>query len=105
MRKGVIWALVGVNLTLLVLIVGSKLHLPQAVAQSLGLAGNYLMVSGGVLGTTSDAVYVVDLGNRELLALHMERSSKMIEVRGRRDLARDLGAPSSGDTSRRSRRR
>jgi len=90
MRKVLMIGLVGVNVVLLIAVIGRVFVPSQAFGQVMGLSGNFLMVAGGILGTHADVVYVVDLESRELLAMQYERSSGEIKIRGRRDLTRDL---------------
>ena len=91
MRKVLLVALITLNVVLGATVAAKLLQPREARAQPLGLSGNYLMVAGSIMGTTSDAVYVVDLTNRELLAMVYGRSSRDVEIKGRRSLARDLG--------------
>lgn len=93
MRRIVLIGLIGVNVVLAGAVLGSVFQIPHAMAQAMGLSGNFLMVAGGVLGTNADVVYVVDLSDRELVALQYNRSSGAVEIKGRRNLDRDLAQP------------
>ncbi len=61
-----------------------------AFAQPIGLSGNYIMVSGAILGKHADAVYIIDLENRKLHALYYDRADREITYHGSRDLVKDL---------------
>jgi hypothetical protein len=88
-KKALIVLLVGVNLllgTTLVLLSGRP---KTALAQAAPLAANYLMVSG-VIQKDHDALYVIDLGNRELHVFEVDRTTRRVTHRDRRDLLRDF---------------
>jgi len=90
MRNLLLSGLIVVNLILIVAVAGSVFHLPQAKAQVMGLAGNFMMVSGSVTGFPNDVVYIVNLETRQLSALTYDRDLSQI---GARDLNRDLSVP------------
>jgi len=94
MRKLLLVVLVGVNLVLAAALIAKLLKLPAARAQPMGQSGNFLMVSGDIMGTNADAVYVVDLERRQLHALTYNRSKRQVSHVGARDLARDLALAS-----------
>lgn len=102
MRNVVLICLVLINLSLAGMVVFKVFDVPKAAAQPIGLAGNYMMVSGSVLGKKSDVVYIIDLGKRKLHALHYDRSKQRIVHSGTRDLVRDLA---KGKVTVRTRRR
>jgi len=104
MRRVLLVSLIVVNLVLVVTLIGTVFHPHDAFGQAIGLSGNFLTVAGGVLGTHADVVYVIDLANRELFTLQYNRSSEKIEMKGQRDLERDL-AVTAGKTSTESKRR
>jgi hypothetical protein len=54
--------------------------------------GDYTMVSGRVTGGSSNAVYVVDANNQELLSLLWNQSGRGLDVIGYRDLHADATA-------------
>lgn len=88
-KRAILTLLVGLNLALaaaLILMTGQP---RVAYAQAAPLASNYLMVSG-VIQQSHDALYVIDLGNRELHCFEVDRTSRRITHRGRRDLVRDF---------------
>ncbi len=103
MRNFVLICLVLINLSLAGIVVLKVFDVPKASAQSIGLAGNYIMVSGAVLGRKADVVYIIDLAKRKLHALQYERSKQTITHKGTRDLVRDLAG--GGVTIRTRRRR
>jgi len=106
MKKLMVFTLIVVNVALLIGLATRFAKPREAQAQPLGLSGNYLMVAGNVLGTTEDAVYLLDLGSRQLYALLYDKTRKDILVAGPRDLLRDLGyapAPAGGRGVRRAR--
>lgn len=51
--------------------------------------GDYTVVSGRYQGGTSNAVYILDAANQELMALSWDRSRNELEVIGHRKLADD----------------
>lgn len=81
-------ALVAVNLLLLAHLAG-VLELPTAEAQNGRARGKYLAVSGGVAGSESDAVWIVDTVNREMVTLTWDPNRKEILGIGYRDLDAD----------------
>ncbi len=90
MRNYLLTGLIIVNVILACLVGVSLFHTPVAKAQPIGLAGNFLMVNGNVLGLPNDVVYVVDLTNRQLSALYYDRNIQDVALIGQRDLVRDL---------------
>lgn len=96
MRKHLITGLIVLNVILAVAVLLTFLNVPQAKAQPMGLSGNFLMVSGAILGSTADVVYLVDLEHRQLQAIYYDRASDRVSSVGARDLIRDLaGTPDS----------
>ena len=80
--------LVCVNVLLLAMILGAAL--PQARAQSVRGANNYLLMTGQI-EKDYDVVYVMDLASRRLAAWQFNRSNKkLVRFRGGRDLAKDF---------------
>jgi len=91
MRKYLIAGLIVLNVVLAVALTASIVHIPQAQAQPMGLSGNFLMVSGSILGSKADIVYMIDLENRQLVSMYYDRSQGQVSWVGSRDLVRDLG--------------
>jgi hypothetical protein len=96
MRKHLITGLIVLNVILAIAVTLTFFNIPQAKAQPMGLSGNFLMVSGAILGSTADIVYLIDLENRQLQAIYYDRASDRVTSVGARDLIRDLaGTPES----------
>ena len=64
---------------------------PDAEAQN-RRSGEYLLVSGGVKGTTTDAVYIIDVLNDEMLVVQYDPNSTTLTGVGYRDLERDAAS-------------
>lgn len=64
---------------------------PSADAQNRA-RGKYIMAAGGVKGVQSNAVYVVDEVNQELMAITYNHNTKRLEGIGYRNLAYDAQA-------------
>ena len=77
--------------TLLLAILAAVTFGPSADAQSRA-RGKYTMVAGGVNGSTSSAVYIIDVINQELMALAYNQNTKRLEGNGYRNLAIDANA-------------
>ena len=90
MRNVIMVSLIIVNVVLAGILVFRILDIPQAKAQPIGMSGNYLMVSGAILGRNADAVYIVDLDKRKLHALFYDRARRTISHQGTKDLVKDL---------------
>lgn len=56
------------------------------------LRGQFLMVSGKLQGSPTNAVYIVDTANQELLSLKWDRTGQRLQGLGWRDMAKDGGA-------------
>lgn len=83
MKKALIVTLVCINaLLLLALVFGPGTSTAEAQVQRGG--ADYIMVTGQI-GTSTDAVYIVDLGKRRLLGLKYDKTNKqLLPIRGRR---------------------
>ncbi|MCK6455450.1 MAG: hypothetical protein L6Q92_02810 [Phycisphaerae bacterium] len=90
-KRALIVLLVGINLILAATLILMAGRPAAALAQGAPLASNYLMVSG-VVQQSHDALYVIDLSNRELHCFGVDRTTKKIMHRGSRDLLRDFRA-------------
>ncbi len=53
--------------------------------------GKYAMVTGGVTGSLSSVVYIVDTANQELIALSFDPSAKRLKGVGYRNIESDAG--------------
>ncbi len=62
---------------------------PGAAAPAPRPRGEYTVVSGRYQGGTTNAIYVLDAANQELIALSWDRSRNEIEVIGHRKLSDD----------------
>jgi len=91
MKKALIAALLCLNVGLLLaLVLGAGV--PTAEAQVAGGGRDYIMVTGH-LSKDRDAVFILDLSSRRLVALKMSpevNNPKLLSFRGR-DLRRDFG--------------
>jgi hypothetical protein len=65
---------------------------PGAAAQPRAkrLAGQYVMLDGKIQGSQEAAVYVFDSANFELIALRWDRSRRVLNTLGYRDVADDV---------------
>jgi hypothetical protein len=81
-------ALLAVNAALLVLL-AVVTFAPTADAQ-VRPRGKYVLVAGGVSGSVSSAVYIMDTVNQELIAINYEYSTKRLKGVGHRNVAADI---------------
>jgi len=58
--------------------------------------GDYTMIGGRIQGSSTNAIYVVDAANSELVALKWSQGQKRFEGVGYRDLNRDARNTSNG---------
>lgn len=65
---------------------------PQTPAAARG-RGQYTMVEGALAGRSEAAVYIIDAGNMEVLALKYDLGRREMLHIGLRDLAADTGRP------------
>ncbi|MBT8487114.1 MAG: hypothetical protein HKO59_02860 [Phycisphaerales bacterium] len=79
----------------LLLLLGIVSFSPPADAQY-RVRGKYMMAAGGINGSISDAVYILDTTNRELIALTYEPSTKELIGIGYRNLVSDTANVRSG---------
>lgn len=77
--------------TLLLAILAAVTFGPSADAQSRA-RGHYTMVAGGVNGSTSSAVYIIDVINQEMMAVVYNQNTKRLDSIGYRNLAYDATA-------------
>lgn len=87
-RNLLLSALICVNVVLLAALAVLAYTPPPANAQ-VGLAGNYLVVTGEVQDEF-DAMYVLNPRSRMLYALTYNRGTRRLDLGGYRDLSRDL---------------
>ena len=80
----------------LLLVLAAVTFAPLAGAQG-RQRGQYTMVAGGVNNLESDAVYVVDVINQEMIAFAFNPNSKALDGIGYRNLAVDAGTRRRGN--------
>ncbi|MEM7628770.1 MAG: hypothetical protein AAF995_09155 [Planctomycetota bacterium] len=84
--------LLGVNVLLLGAL-GWVVVEPMALGQNSARArGSYTLVGGEIPGGTSNAIYVLDATNGEMIALRWDQSRNALVGVGYRDLASDTQA-------------
>lgn len=81
--------LVCLNMVLLTGMILASYSPPAANAQTVGLAGNYLMVAGEIQDGY-DAMYLIDLRNQTLHAFYYDRGPNKLAYGQYRDLRRDF---------------
>ena len=88
-------SLIALNAALLgVLGIASLAPMGGAGAQGAQRArGIYTMVGGEYRGGSTNAVYIVDAQNQELIAMSWSETSKSLEPLGYRNIANDLRLP------------
>ena len=89
MKQAILIALVCLNVALLVALVFVA-SAPPAKAQVVGGGADYLIMTGAV-ATNYDALYVLDLGSRQLAAWKFDKKGNVLRLIGRRSLVRDFG--------------
>lgn len=87
-------ALVAVNVLLLALLATVLLspHARAGAGQPARARGSYTMVGGQYQGGTSNAIYIVDAANQEMIALRWDESRKSLSGIGYRNLNEDATA-------------
>ena len=75
MKSKVLWALVALNVLLLVALVLPRVS-PTAQAAGAPRPGDYIMVPGQVVGGNSEVVYILDETNRMLTARVYDQNAK-----------------------------
>ncbi len=83
-------ALIVLNAILLVLLVA--VTFAPAVSAQVRSRGEYTMVAGGVKGASSSAVFIVDTGNQEMMAITYNQQDKSLEGIAYRSLAEDVAS-------------
>ncbi|MHC4992042.1 MAG: hypothetical protein ACYTGC_13800 [Planctomycetota bacterium] len=86
-RRSNIRALIAINAALLLLLAAVTFG-PAASGQA-RQRGEYTMVGGGVSGSESSAVYIVDTRNQELIAIAFDINSRTLQGVAYRNLAND----------------
>lgn len=82
--------LIALNVGLLAL-VGALTLAPHAGAQRAGARapGDYTMVSGRIVGGSTNVVYILDANNQEMVAVRWNPTTKSLDGVGFRDLSAD----------------
>ncbi|MFQ5412043.1 MAG: hypothetical protein ACE5EC_07085 [Phycisphaerae bacterium] len=90
-KRVLIVLLVGVNLTLLAVLILSRWTLPAAYAQAAPLGQNYAMVTGEI-NDGRDALYVLDLSRRlvHVFIPNRDQNNRRLFYADYRDLRRDF---------------
>ena len=98
MKQIIIVALVCLNVSLLVALVFG-IGTPAAEAQVIGGGTNYIMITGDIR-QDYDAIYIVDLGKRQLAGLKFDKKGGLkgghLVMSGIRNLPRDFGKAKDG---------
>jgi hypothetical protein len=83
-------ALIALNAALL-LVLGIITLAPESYAQrgQARVRGDYTMVSGRIVGGSSNVVYIIDAANQELIAVRWSNASKGLDGVGFRSLQAD----------------
>ncbi|MCK4871996.1 MAG: hypothetical protein KAS72_04645 [Phycisphaerales bacterium] len=89
MKRTRISGLVVLNVALLVVLAFVSLS-PPAQAQGARRPGDYLIVGGAMKGETSNAIYVLDTANLEVIGLVFDRSGNRIPKAIWHDVKQDL---------------
>lgn len=90
-KRSAIAILVGVNLFLLALLIGSGIQPASAYAQTGGRAGDFSCVTAKTQGQSYDAVYVLDRPGRKLHVFYPTNVQRMdFAYGGYRDLKADF---------------
>jgi hypothetical protein len=85
--KSILWALVGLNVLLLVVFIARATGNNEAQAQA-GRPGDYMLIPAEVTGGTSGVVYILDMSNGLLGAMVYDESRKDIGTMQTIDLSR-----------------
>ena len=94
MKQMILVALACLNAALLVALVFLS-STPPAEAQIVGGGADYLVMTGAV-AQNYDAVYVLDLGSRQLAAWKYDKKDNQLRPVARRSLLRDFGRKRGG---------
>lgn len=95
MKSKVVWALIGANVMLAVMLGMNLFQQTQATAQ-VARPAEYLMIPGEVAGGRTGIVYVVDTTNGVLGAMAYDDASRSIGVMQPLDLNRIFAAAQGG---------
>jgi hypothetical protein len=87
MRSKTLWALIGLNVLLLIVFVSRVSSPNQAMAQPARIS-DYVLIPGEVPGGTNSVVYVIDTANGLLSAMVVDESRQELSVMDPIDLRR-----------------
>ena len=93
-KRGLMALLLGVNLLLLVVLLGSVVRLPEAFAQSSPKDAQFFTITAKAAGQSYDVLYMLDLGQGapRLHAFYPSaRHAQRLSYAGCRDLDVDFG--------------
>lgn len=88
-KRGLVVLLVALNLVLAATLILMAGRPNAAMAQAAPLGSNFVVVSGAVQRNL-DALYVLDLANRDLHCFIVDRTTHRITHRDRRDMLQDF---------------
>lgn len=92
MKRSRYTALLAINAALLAALAASVLAPTSATAQrdeANRARGDYTMLAGQVQGMEENAIYLVDVNNREVIAVRWDRNNHSFSPLGYRDLDED----------------
>lgn len=95
MKNRIMWALVALNVFLLIVLVARSSSPNAAMAQA-ARPSDYLMIPGEITGGTGAVVYVVDMTNGVLGGMAWDDSRRELSSMPPLDLSRFLQSPSRG---------
>ena len=79
-KSTTIWALIALNVILLLLLVSRHAINQPAMAQYGGRPGDYLMIPGNIVGGSNAVVYVVDQSSHQLAAMSYDDSMGKLDM-------------------------
>ncbi len=88
MKSKVLWALVALNVLLLVTLVFPTVRSNTAHAQAGGAIGDYIMIPGEVVGGSNAVVYIVDQRNHTLSGMALSINGRDLDIMQPIDLKR-----------------
>jgi len=95
MKSRILWALVALNVFLLIVLVARSTSPNAAMAQA-ARPSDYLMIPGEITGGSGAVVYVVDMTNGVLGGLAWDESRRELSAMPPLDLSRFLESPGRG---------
>jgi hypothetical protein len=95
MKSRLLWALVALNVFLLVVLVARSTTPNTAMAQT-ARPSDYLMIPGEITGGSGEVVYILDMTNGVLGGLSWDDSRRELSAMPPLDLSRFLESPNRG---------